>query len=176
VREHGPDDLRDHVTRALDDDGVADADVLAVDVVLVVEGRVRDGHASDLDGLELRPRVECAGPSHSDTDLQELRLGGHRRPLVRAGPSRATVELAQAPLLVVGIDLDHDPVDLVVELDALRLPDAADLGDGCDRLVPFGERVRAEAVLAEPLECLPVCVDPERVRIAEPVHPDRERT
>src|SRR6185312_4441425 len=40
MREHRPDDLRDHVARALDDDGVPDADVLAVDVVLVVERRV----------------------------------------------------------------------------------------------------------------------------------------
>ena len=37
VRQHRADDLRDHVAGALDDDRVALADVLAVDVLLVVE-------------------------------------------------------------------------------------------------------------------------------------------
>ena len=56
VRQHGADDLRDHVTGALDDHHVALADVLAVDVLLVVERRPRDGDAADLDRLEHRPR------------------------------------------------------------------------------------------------------------------------
>src|SRR5207237_10458807 len=53
-----PDDLRDHVTGALHDHVVADTNVLAVDVLLVVQGRARDGHAADLDVLEPRPRAE----------------------------------------------------------------------------------------------------------------------
>jgi len=52
-----PDDLRDHVARALHDHVVALADVLAVDVLLVVERRARDRHAPDLDRLEHGPRV-----------------------------------------------------------------------------------------------------------------------
>ena len=59
VREHRADDLRDHVARSLDDDGVALADVLAVDVLFVVKRRRRDRHAPDLDRLQLRPRREC---------------------------------------------------------------------------------------------------------------------
>jgi hypothetical protein len=100
VREHRTDDLRDHVARALHDDRVADADVLAVDVVLVVERRVRDGDAADLDRLQLRPGVERTCPPHSDADLQEFCLRGHRCPLVGARPARTAVELAQATLLV----------------------------------------------------------------------------
>ena len=42
-REHRPDDLRDHVAGALHDHVVADADVLELDDVLVVERR----HAHD---------------------------------------------------------------------------------------------------------------------------------
>src|ERR1700745_356761 len=37
VEDH-PDNLRDHVAGALDDDSVADADILAGDLVLVVQG------------------------------------------------------------------------------------------------------------------------------------------
>ena len=40
VREHRADDLRNHVAGALDDHRVALADVLAVDVLLVVQRRV----------------------------------------------------------------------------------------------------------------------------------------
>ena len=64
--QHGPDDLRDHVAGALDDHQVALADVLAVDVLLVVQRRPRDGDAADLDRLEHRPRVERAGAADAD--------------------------------------------------------------------------------------------------------------
>ena len=52
----------------------------------------------------------------------ELRLRGRRRPLVGAGPARTRVERAEHGLLGERVDLDHDPVDLVVELLALRAP------------------------------------------------------
>src|SRR5581483_9201916 len=69
---------------------------------------------------------------------------------------------------------DHDPVDLVVELLPLPLPDAAGLGDGVDRLEALRERVDAEAVAVEPAQRLPV-----RRRLAlagaDAVRPDRER-
>ena len=52
VREHRTDNLWDHIARALDDHVVALADVLAVDVLLVVERRGGDGHAADLNRLE----------------------------------------------------------------------------------------------------------------------------
>ena len=66
-----PDDLRDHVAGALDDHVVALADLLAVDVLLVVQRRARDGDAADLDRLEHRPRVERAGAADADQDLEQ---------------------------------------------------------------------------------------------------------
>src|SRR3954454_19284087 len=68
-----PDDLGDDVARALDDDDVALADLLAVDVLLVVEGRPRDGDPADLDRLHDRPGVERARAPDADPDLEELR-------------------------------------------------------------------------------------------------------
>src|SRR5262249_40359669 len=117
VRQDGADHLRDHVAGALDDDDVALADVFPVDVFLVVARRLRHGHTADLDGLELRPRIERAGAPDADVDLVQLRLRRHRRPLERAGPARALVQRAEPALLVERVDLDDDPVDLVVELD-----------------------------------------------------------
>src|SRR5205085_3348857 len=74
VLARGADDLRDHVTRTLDDHDVALADVLAVDVLLVVQRRARDGDATDLDRLEHRPGIERARAADADEDLVQLRL------------------------------------------------------------------------------------------------------
>ena len=66
------DDLWDHVPGPLHDRRVALADVLPVDVLLVVERRPRDGDAADLHGLEHGPRVEPAGTTDPDQDLEQL--------------------------------------------------------------------------------------------------------
>ena len=50
------DDLRDHVAGPLHHHPVAGADVLAGDLVLVVEGRAGDGDAADVDRLQLGHR------------------------------------------------------------------------------------------------------------------------
>jgi hypothetical protein len=91
--EDHPDDLRDDVAGALDDDGVADADidrpsprigsarrVDALDIVLVVERDVFDhGDAADADRGEPGDRRERAGAADLDVDT----LHGGRRLLGR---------------------------------------------------------------------------------------------
>ena len=59
VVEHDPDDLRDHIAGALDDDGVADADVLARDLVLVVQGGALHDDAAHGDRLQHRHRGQA---------------------------------------------------------------------------------------------------------------------
>ena len=103
-----PDDLRDHVAGPLHDHEVALADVLAVDVLLVVERRGRDGDAADLHRLELGPRVQRARAADPDVDLAQGRDRGRRRPLVRARPPGPLVERAEPLLLLEGVELDHD--------------------------------------------------------------------
>src|SRR3954452_4634671 len=94
------DDLRDDVARALHDDDVAFADVLAVDVLLIVQRRARHGDAADLDGLEQRPGIERAGAADTDQDLVQARRRRHRRPLEGARPARTLVQRAEAALLL----------------------------------------------------------------------------
>ena len=53
--------LRDHVAGPLDDHGVADADVLARDLILIVQRRVLHHDAADGDRLELGHRRQRAG-------------------------------------------------------------------------------------------------------------------
>ena len=101
---------------------------------------------------------------------------GHRRPLERARPARPRVQRAEAALLVERVDLDHDPVDLVVELDPPLLPGDARGGDVLDRLEPLGVRVRAEAARARATRASPNCVSKSTPsRCAGAVDPGRER-
>ena len=174
MREHRSDDLRDHVSGSLDDHGVPLANVLAVDVLLVVERRGRDGDAPDHHGLELRPRVEGAGSPDTDVDAAENGLSLIRGPLVRPRPARPLVERPEPRLLLERVDLDNDAVDLVVEPRAPLLPLRDPLGDLLGRLVTADVGVRAEAALAEPEERGRVSVERKPLPVAEAVDPDRE--
>ena len=143
-----PDDLRDHVAGALHDHEVALADVLPRDVLLVVECRARHGDAADVHWLELGERSEHARPPHPNMDPHQPRRRGGRRPLVRAREAGAAVERAQRLLLSERVDLDHDAVDLVVELGAPGLPGGARLRNLLDGLEALHKRVRPEPALA----------------------------
>ena len=72
----------------MDDDGVADAHVLAGELVVVVQGRTRDDRAVDGGGVELRHGREHAGTTHLHGDVAQngrLFLG---RELEGDGPAR----------------------------------------------------------------------------------------
>src|SRR4029078_4925911 len=85
------------------------------------------------------------------------------------------VQCTEPLLLVEGVDLDHDPVDLVVELGAALLPALDRLGPLLDRLAPLRARGGPEAALAEPGERLEVRVRRDALAIAGAVDPDGER-
>src|SRR5215471_4409313 len=67
--EQHANDLRDHVAALLDDDRVADADVLPREVLVVVERRALDRRARELDRVEGRDRRQRAGAADLDADL-----------------------------------------------------------------------------------------------------------
>ena len=85
-------DLRNDVAGAAHDDGVADAHVLAPDLVLVVQRRVGHGDAADEHGLQARHRGQCAGAPDLDARCRALRWASPRRQTCARPPSagRAT--------------------------------------------------------------------------------------
>ena len=85
------------------------------------------------------------------------------------------MEDAEPALLVERVDLDHDAVDLVVELHAALLPLDARGGDVLDRLEPLGERIRAQAALAQPREHLRLRLELDAFAMPDAVDPDRQR-
>ena len=82
------DHLGDHVAGPRHDDLVALANVLARQILLVVEGRRRDRDAADVDRLQHRERQQAAGPTDVPHDPVELRRRGDRRELPRHRPPR----------------------------------------------------------------------------------------
>ena len=64
-------DVGDDVAGALEQHGVADADVLALDLVHVVQRDVANRHAADRDRLELGDRRQHAGAADRRGDAQD---------------------------------------------------------------------------------------------------------
>src|SRR6516162_644092 len=86
--EHHRDDLRDHIAGALHDDGIADADILTGDLVLIVQGGALDDDTADGDRLEHRDRSERALAANLDRDVAQHRLRLLRREFLRDRPAR----------------------------------------------------------------------------------------
>ena len=112
VRHHAH-HLRDDVPGAAHDDGVADAHVLAPHLVLVVERRVRHGHAAHEHRLEARHRRHGAGPPHLDVDAEQLGRHFLGRELVRHGEARGARDEPQPFLPAQIVHLVHHAVDVV---------------------------------------------------------------
>ena len=119
--EHDFENLRDHVARALHDDGVADAHVLARDLVLVVQRGVLDDDAADRDRLQLGDRRQRAGAADLNLDTLEHGRRALGRELVRDRPAGTARDEAQPLLQREVVDLVDDAVDVVAEVGALGL-------------------------------------------------------
>ncbi len=113
----------DDVAGAPDHDRVADAHVLARDLVHVVQRCIAHGHAADEHRPEPRDRRDRAGASDLELDRGDGRLDLVRRELVRERPPWRPRGKPEPFLPVTPVDLVHDAVDLVRELRA-RVADA----------------------------------------------------
>ncbi len=140
---HGFHDLRDDLARLLHEHGIALADVLALDLVLVVQGGPRDGRPGQLDRLQLGHRRELPGASDLHDDLANPCRRLLRGVLHRDGPARELRRRAGDPSERQLVDLDDHSVDLVVQ----RVTPAAELvecvDDFVDRCAQPIERVGA---------------------------------
>ena len=120
--QHDRDDLRDHVAGALQHDGVADTDVLAGDLVLVVQRGAGDQHAADVDWFEFGDRGQRAGAADLDADVAQHRGGLFGRELPGDRPARRAADEAEPALQRQVVDLVDDAVDVVAEAGALPAP------------------------------------------------------
>ena len=166
----GADDVGDDVAGALDFDHVADADVLAVDVLLVVEGRVLNGCAADDDRLQDGLGVEAAGASDVDDDVEEAGVGAFGGELVGDGPAGFAAGEAEGVLLGNAIDLDDQAVGLVVPVVATfqhLIVVSANLIHGIENEVAVvdPESPRTPARPGRPNDCPAARVSPASLRL-----------
>ena len=146
------DDLGDDVAGLLEDDPVADPDVLAPDLVEVVERRPRDGRAGDLGRRQVGDRRQRPRPPDVRHDVLEERLDLLGRELEGDRPARRPADHPEARLLVEPVDLDDDAVGLVRQLVARLAPALGEVDDALDVEPRLVLRVDREAQRGEPLE------------------------
>ncbi len=112
----GANDLGNHVAGTPDDNPVADLQILAPDLVLIVQGGIADRDPADEHRLQARHWCELAGAPDLHLDVEQPGddfLGGK---LVRDGKARRTRGTAQQFLPVEAIHLVDDAVDFVGQL------------------------------------------------------------
>ena len=163
--------LRNDVAGALHDDRIADADVLARDLVLVMQGRVLHHDAADGDGIELGDRGQRAGAAHLDVDVAQDRgrlLGGK---FVSDGVARRARDEAEPLLEVEPVELVDDAVDIVVEPRAPALDIAIGFKHFLDRVGEPDQRIEREAPGAQHLIGVPLRLG----RQARPPRPSHRR-
>ena len=173
---HDFDDLGDDLARLLDHHRIAHPDVLAADLILVVEGGAADGGAGQEDRFQFGDRGEDAGTSHLHGDGAEDGAGMVRLVLEGLGPTRCLGGEAQLFTLAEVIDLDDRAVDLVGELVA-GLAEFVDRGQhGVEATHGGAPRLGAEAELAEDGQQLALTADLDTLDFALGVAEDLQGT
>src|SRR3989344_1453874 len=114
-------DLGDNIARFLQNDRITDANILFLYEIFVVQGRAGDRGARDRDRAQMSDRGELPRPPHLQHDVLEHRLDLLRRELIRDGEARCLTGIAEDFLLRVVLNLQHDPVELIIEL-LTRIP------------------------------------------------------
>ena len=169
-------DMRNHLARLFHDEHITHANILAGDLVGVVEACSADGGARQLHWLKIghgRDRAAAANlhanPCKRGGRLVFLKLPGDR-------PAGALARAAEPPLLLETVDLDDEAIDLEIELVqgfdlfAAMLDQSLDRGKrlrpGSDRK-PHGNR---------PGKQIGLRMDRQAAGIAEPVAEKPQRS
>ena len=114
-------DLRDDVAGALDHHRIADAHILARDLVFVVQRGVLHHDAADRDGLQFGDRRQLARAADLDVDVLSRIVSACSAANLCATAQRGRPRHETQPLLQVEpVDLVDDAVDVVAERGALH--------------------------------------------------------
>ena len=167
--------LRDDVAGALHGDGVADAHVLAGDLVFVVQRGVGDHDAADGDRMQFGHRGERTGAP--DLDLDRLHAGGGAlgREFVRHRPARTARNEAEPALQGEIVDLVDDAVDVVAEIGAAGLDSAVMRQQFRRRVAEFRQRVDRQAEALERLDRAVLGLRERRADLAPTIGEEFER-
>ena len=126
---HHGEDFGDDLPGLADADGIADADVLFGNKVLIVQRRVRDGRPGQTHRTDHGLRRQDAGSSNLHDNVLHDRFLDLRRILVGAGPAWEFRRTTKHRAVGEVVQLDDRTVDVKGIVIAL-LPNAADLRNG----------------------------------------------
>ena len=125
---HHGENFRNDLARLADADGIADADVLLGDKVLIVQRGVRDRRSGQTHGADHRLRRQHAGPSDLDDDVLDHRFLDLRRVFIGTGPAREFRRAAEHRPVGKRVQLHDRAVD-VKGIVIASLPDPANFLD-----------------------------------------------
>ena len=109
---HDRKNFRDDLARLADGDGVADADILFGNEVLIVECCACDRCARQPDGADDSARRQDAGPPDLHDDVLHKGLTNFGRIFIGAGPAWEFRRAAELRALRQAVELDHRAVDV----------------------------------------------------------------
>ena len=155
---HRPHHLRDYVSGPLHHHVVTNANVLALDVLLVVQRGVADRGPADHHRLQNGVGVETAGAPDVDANVQQSGDDPLRRKFVGDCPAGLPTGHAQRILIGEGIDLHHHSVGLVAQVVAALQPGMVVIRHLVQGLTQLVVGIHSKAQSLEPLHRLPMVV------------------
>ena len=144
--------MRNDVSGALHDDGVADQYVLALDLIGVVERRIGDDDAADGDGLQPRDGRENARASDVDLNVAQDRRRAFGGKFMRRRPARRARDEAQTLLQREVVHLVDDSVYVIAQRRASRFDLAIAFEHGLDALAARHQGVDGKTKALERLD------------------------
>ncbi len=147
---HDFQNVRNDFARALDQHGVADLQAQPLDLIHIVECGTADSDASHLHRLKHRDRRQRARAADLHDDVVDDGRLLPRWIFERNRPPRSFGGKPQFVLNGRGIDLDHDAIDLIRQLFALRVPVIAVSGH---RLDPIAQLPIIRSTETQLLQC-----------------------
>ena len=109
---HGDDGGND-LAGFFNDDDIAHTDVLAFDLLVVVQRGIADGAPADEHGHQPRHGRESASAAHLDVDGQQLGLRLLGLVFVGNGPARGLAGDAELALISKAVHLDHRAIGFI---------------------------------------------------------------
>ena len=172
---HHFDDLRNDVAGALHDDRIADANILARDLVFIVQRGVLHDDAADRHRLEPRDRRQRAGAADLNLDVAQNCRRAFGRELMRDGPARRARDEAEPLLQRDIVDLVDDAVDVIAERRALRFDRAVMRQHVLRALAERRQRIDRQPVTAQRLKHAHLRLRGQRARLAPAIGEEMQR-
>ena len=173
--QHRAEHLGDYIARLAQKDHVTNQDALAFNLVRVVQRGHCHGRAGYLDRLHHREGSDATRASHIDLDVQKASAHHLGRVLEGDGPTRCARGLPELHLQIEAVDLDHDAIDLVLDVVAMHAVMGDELADARRAVVYAHAVTHRQAVRRKHLVPLTLSIKHDAINRTDAMHGEVER-